>query len=180
MVLIMFNAPVSIYVVTGWNKLAIEECLFAIVSIYIYNLTNSGKIKRSMAIIGILAGYSLMLFGSWHMSVLTLKPWESFFSHMSFQSMLFGLSVFVLFYSFKNYFTNINDSVRQKITKISKLTMGIYFIHPIIQELLFSLTKWSFSRPLVSFLFVFCVFIVSLTSCYILSKVVFLNKMVEK
>jgi surface polysaccharide O-acyltransferase-like enzyme len=179
MVLIMFNVPGSIYVVTGWNKLAIEEFLFAILSIYVYNLANSGKIKRSTAIIGILAGYSLMLFGSWHMSILTLKPWEIFFSHMSFQSMLFGLSIFALFCSFKDYFSNINDKIKQKITRISKLTMGIYFIHPIIQELLFSSTRWSFSRPLVSLLFVFCIFVVSLASCYILSKVVFLRKMVN-
>jgi surface polysaccharide O-acyltransferase-like enzyme len=190
MILSLTNAPVSTFVVTGWNKFGIMEFVFAIVAVYVCDSCKNGKIKRFQSILGLLIGYALIVFGSYRLFVLTSKPPQDFFQHMSFPAMLFGVSVFALFYSFKEYFNNLNEKNKSTIVIISKLTMGIYFIHPLVQELILKVFNSVFqnrfspgyqiiaSRPLLSLPFILGIFAVSLAICYIWSKIPLLDKLV--
>jgi surface polysaccharide O-acyltransferase-like enzyme len=99
---------------------------------------------------------------------------------------------FALFYCFKDKFAALDERKRSAIVAMSKLTMGVYFIHPIIQDLsrkVFDIivhdkmghaNSWDIlvRYPLTDLVFCIGVFVISLGVCWVLAKIPYLRKVI--
>jgi surface polysaccharide O-acyltransferase-like enzyme len=192
MLLKIIHAPVGGLVVTGWNKFGIMELIFSLLAFMVYDACVSGKINKLAAAAGVFIGYWLMILASGIVYYQQKSPSQDFLSHVSFPAMIFGASVFALFYSYKDKFANLSARKREAIAAISKLTMGVYFIHPMIQSLsrkVFDMIyhdmmgrsySWDIlvRYPLTDFVFMLGVFALSLTVCFGLSKIPYLRRVI--
>jgi surface polysaccharide O-acyltransferase-like enzyme len=192
MLLKMIGAPVGGLVATGWNKFGVMELVFSLLAFEVYDACASGKIKRWAAIGGALIGYWLMILGSYIVFYQQKSPPQDFLSHVSFPAIVFGASVFALFYSYKDELASLSAGKRRIIASVSRLTMGVYFIHPIIQDLsrkVFDIVfhdimgrshSWDIlvRYPLSDFVFMLGVFALSLMACYCLSKIPYLKRVI--
>jgi surface polysaccharide O-acyltransferase-like enzyme len=192
MILKISNAPINSLVTTGWNKFGIMELIFTLLAFVMFDLCRRNAIKTSWSVLGITIGFWLTILGSTLLYYQRGSPPQDFLSHMSFPCILFGCSSFALFYNLKERLLLLDKRILKLITIVSKLTMGIYFIHPIIQHLcrkVFDIlfhdlmgfsNSWNILThyPLADLVYMFCVFLVSLLICFILSKIPYLRRVI--
>lgn len=100
----------------------------------------------------------------------------SLFDNFSIFTLLEAIAIFVFFKSNKY---KVKSLARKMILELSKLTLGIYLIHILILEIIFSIIDLSnynslFAVPIVSII----IFLLSISIIFILRKIIVLKKLV--
>ncbi|RKN82185.1 acyltransferase [Paenibacillus ginsengarvi] len=152
----------------NWSRIGIAELGLFFLGKLLYDYLRNHKVKNlAPTVLAILGLYGVVMC-SYYMSVKFEKSYFSFFEQIRFPVLIFSIGVFSLFYSLEQRLRSVPNKIKILIRKLSTLTLGVYFVHPLAISL--------FGNSGIISLMVN--FIASFLFCYVLSKVPYLRRMV--
>lgn len=134
----------------------------------------SKKIKKVYAIIGTLIGFSLTIILTSIISYNAGMLVETFYDYYTFNIFISSISIFALFNSLE-----MNTTKEKEIINMSKYTLCIYLVHPLVLAKVYSYTYNISSSLLLNFIItLLLVYIISLIIAIILKRLSITKKIV--
>lgn len=165
----------------NWTKVGFAEIALIFAGKLLIDEIKNKQIKRLWYYIGMVLGFSSIVVCAYCLSIKANKPDFSMFDQIRLPVVIFGLSVFALFYSYRNKLNYISNKAKVIIFKVSKLTMGVYFMHMLAANLVRNMINYKLmikSSVLIIIVQAVMCYIISIVCCYLLSKVPYLKKLV--
>lgn len=105
------------------------------------------------------------------------KDYSNAYSNTNLFILIYSVAVFIAVNSIK--ISNYNIKIKKIIEMLSKLSFGVYIVHPVIQTAFTKIFQYS-GNPLLYILSYFVVAIVlSFTCCYVVSKIPIIKKVIR-
>ena len=165
----------------NWNKVGFAEIALVFLGKLLIDEMKNKQIRRLWCYIGMMLGFSATVVCSYCISVKNNKPYFNMFDQIHLPVVILGISVFMLFYSYRTKFNNLTSKVKVDILKLSKLTMGVYFMHMLPANFVRNIMNTQViikSNILIVILEAVMCYIISIVYCYLISKVPYIKKLV--
>ncbi|WP_270657914.1 acyltransferase [Eubacterium callanderi] len=123
-----------------------------------------------------LVGAVITILGTYYCSKFTGTLKEFYYGYLTVNVAFMAIAIFVFFKNHANYF----DKFKKIICRLSKLTLGVYLIHPCIIEILekCGLTALRYPAIISIPLNTLLVFIISMLLSYFISKIPFIRQFI--
>ena len=151
----------------------LEYVAYYVLGYYLSTINLSRRYRYCIYFMGLI-GFAFTFGYSSYISIKLNKPWDMF-DYMSFNVFFESISMFILIQNLFNKKNKFSDMM----SKLSKYTLGIYLIHPIILDIVFEWSeimvhKYYLAVPLLAI----CIFCMSFISVWILSKIPIVRKII--
>ena len=141
---LLFVIPAIIITMTTALQKNISMPLFAIgfpsLGVFLLGkILYDSKIKdnKILYITLLIIGYILMVVGNYYISIKQGRPVNAFIgSYGTIPVIIYSIGIFGIFMSFRDNFNNINKTFKNAILFISKNSIGIYFSHILVKDII--------------------------------------------
>lgn len=175
----------------SWNNNAgLPEIGLIFLGKLLYDEYSNKKINRLLCIVVSCIAVLSIIAANYYLSFVGGGANDTFSLHIRIPAVLYGISVFMLSYSYKDKVALLSENTKSIIVRLSSLSLGTYFVHILVQRILGNDIKIGnvpvfinyidiFNNSITSvILSCFLYFIASLGVSYILSHFRYLKKLV--
>lgn len=156
-------------------KIAIGYVSYFVLGHYLANYNVTKVVKKVFYILGILSVLSVIILTHFA-SIYVGTPYTAFYSNFNILTLFEAIAIFILIRDIQ-----IIPKYHASLISISKLSLGIYILHPLVMEILFhfgNIDSASLNPVYFIPLYAFMVFIISYCISLILTKIPIIKKVV--
>lgn len=175
-----YNEGIKSYLIWTYNEIGITIALgyvgYFVLGHYLCTYRIPDFLKKLIIVMGVISVLSVIVLTLWYSNKIK-EPSDVFFNNLNIFTLFESLAVFLTIKDVK-----ISENLYTVITKVSKLTLGVYLIHVFVyrfSDILFGINSNSFSYVYFIPCFSLIVFVVSCLITAVFAKVPILNKFIS-